>query len=175
MRWLAIVAAALSVAGAARAEVVEQSDTAFRLRNVAEAPATPAQAYAALGEVGRWWSAEHTYSGKAANLSLPLEANACFCERWPGGGVVHGTVVLAWPDQGLLRLAGGLGPLQEEGLSAALTFQIRPKGGGVEIVQTYSVGGARPGLPRQYAPIVDQVLREALTRYAAYLRTGKPE
>jgi len=52
-------------------------------------------------------------------------------------------VALAWPDHGTLRLEAVLGPLQDEGAAGALTFVIKPKGSGVEVVQTYNVGGLR--------------------------------
>lgn len=175
MRIALAALAALSLAGAARAEVVEQSSGGFKVRNVAEVPVRADRAYAALGEVGRWWSSGHTYSGSAKNLTLPLHPGACFCETLPGGGVAHGRVVLAWPAQGMLRIETALGPLQEEGVSGALTFMIRAKGRGVEVVQTYAVGGGRPNLAEALAAPVDQVLREQLQRYARYLETGRPE
>lgn len=174
MRIACTAFAALAFATTAGAEVVRQDDGGFQLRNVAQVKATPARAYAALGEIGRWWNGAHSYSGRAANLSLELKPGGCFCESLPdGGGVEHGRVLLAWPAQGLLRLDAPLGPLQPEGLSAVLTFQIRPNGDGVEVVQTFAIGGTRPGLASQLA--VDQVVGEALARYARYLETGKPE
>ena len=175
MRIAMAALAVVSLAGAARAEVVEQSGGAFKVRNVVEVPVRADRAYAALGEAARWWNGGHTYSGSAANLTLPLQPGACFCETLPGGGVAHGRVVLAWPAQGMLRIETALGPLQEEGVSGALTFVIRAKGQGVEVVQTYAVGGGRPGLAAALAGPVDQVLREQLQRYARYLETGRPE
>ncbi|HEY8615269.1 ATPase [Phenylobacterium sp.] len=176
MRIMLAAAAVLACAGAAHAEVVRQDETSFQLRNVAQAKATPARAYAALGEIGRWWNGAHSYSGQAANLRLELKPGGCFCETLPdGGGVEHARVVMAWPSQGTVRLDGALGPLQQEGVAAALTFEIKANGDRVEIVQTYAVGGARPGMAKAFAGPVDAVMREALTRYARYLDTGKPE
>lgn len=97
----AIVAAALAasaLAGAARAEVAEQWDTGFTAKNVVEVKVTKARAYAALGEIGRWWSSDHTYSNASANMTLAMQPGGCLCERLPGGGVQHGVVVLAWPQ-----------------------------------------------------------------------------
>ncbi|WP_374472061.1 SRPBCC family protein [Phenylobacterium sp.] len=175
MRIALAALAALAFAGAARAEVVRQDATSFTSRNAVEARATPERAFAALGEVARWWNPSHTYSGDAARLSLPLQPGACFCETLPGGGVAHARVVMAWPAQGLLRLEGALGPLQQEGVSGALTFEVKAKGDGVEVVQTYAVGGARTGLAETLAGPVDQVMREQMTRFARYLASGRPE
>jgi hypothetical protein len=169
-------AVALTFSAAARAEVGAQWDTGFELRNTVEADVGAARAYQALGEIGGWWSGAHTYSGSAANLSMPLKPGACFCEALPEGGVAHGTVVLAWPAQGTVRIDGALGPLQALAVSGALTFQVKPKGAGrVEVVQTYAVSGGRPGLARDLAGPVDQVMREQLVRFGRYLATGKPD
>ena len=149
------IAAALSLAaGAAHAEVAERTDAGFRTRNVVEIAATPQRVYAALGEIGRWWDDAHTYSGKAANMSIRLEPGACFCEALPGGGGVrHGVVALAWPDQGTLRLEAVLGPLQDEGAAGALTFVINGRANSVRVEAL----GERRGPPEEaralYSPI----------------------
>lgn len=175
MKRLMIAAALSLAAGAAHAEVAERTDAGFRTRNVVEIAATPQRVYAALGEIGRWWGDAHTYSGKAVNMSIRLEPGACFCEALPnGGGVRHGVVVLAWPDQGTLRIEAVLGPLQDEGAAGALTFVIKPKGAGVEVVQTYNVGGLRPASAKTFPDPVDQVIGTQLKRLKAYVETGKP-
>lgn len=171
-----IIAAVLSLAaGVAHAEVAERTDAGFRTRNVVEIAASRDRVYAALGEIGRWWDDAHTYSGKAANMSIRLEPGACFCEALPnGGGVRHGVVALAWPDQGTLRIEAVLGPLQDEGAAGALTFVVKPKGTGVEVIQAYHVGGLRPASAKTFADPVDQVVGTQLKRLKAYVETGKP-
>lgn len=171
LRALTLAAiAALALTGAARAEVVERRDDGYRLRNAVVVEGVDATAaWAALTRVERWWDARHTYSGDAANLSLEARPGGCFCETLDGGGVEHGRVVLAWPAQGLLRLVGGLGPLQAESAAAVLTWEIRARdAGGVEIVQTYNVGPAAPETVA-WADLVDQVLRTQLERLAGHL------
>lgn len=175
MKRLAIAAALTLAAGSAHAEVVERAEGGFRIRNVVEVSAPAAKVYGALGEIGRWWDDAHTYSGKAANLSIKLEPGACFCEALPNGGVRHGVVDIAWPQQGMLRIDGALGPLQDEGAVGALTFQVKPKGQGVEVVQTYNVGGLRPASAKSFADPVDQVMRTQLLRLERYVETGKPQ
>jgi hypothetical protein len=168
MRAMVLAAVLALSAGVSRAEVVAQGQAGFTTRNAVEVAASAEKAFAALGEVGRWWNPTHSYSGKAENLSLELKPGACFCEALPGGGVRHAVVALAMPPS-TLRLDGALGPLQAEGVSGALTFEIKPKGAGVEVVQTYKVGGAAG-----YAAVVDQVLAEQLRRFERYLETGRP-
>ena len=169
---LTAAVAAMVVANGARAEVTATTDTGFTIVHKAKLTAPPARAYAALGEVGGWWDDAHTYSGKASNMTLPLEAGACFCERLDGGGVEHGRVVLAMPGS-TLRFEGALGPLQSEGVSATLTFDLKPAGEGTELTLTYKVGGYHAQGVRQWAAPVDQVLGVQVARLAAYA-SAKP-
>jgi uncharacterized protein YndB with AHSA1/START domain len=172
---LALAAAVLGLAtGVARSEVIETGTGYFRLKSVQQIVAPPARVYEALGEIGRWWNDAHTYSGKAANMTMPLEANACFCEPLPNGGSVrHGVVALAWPDQGMVRVEAALGPLQDEGVTGALHYQVKARDGGTELTMTYHVGGARPAIVSA-APVIDGVLVEQATRLKRYLETGTP-
>src|SRR5262245_13042853 len=131
MRLIVLAAAAaLAMAGSARAEVKDQWDAGFTSRNVVEISARSDRVFAALGEIGKWWSNDHTYSGSGSNMTMPLKAGSCFCETWPAGSVAHGTVVLAWLPQGTVRVAAALGPLQQTGASGALTWEIKPKSPG---------------------------------------------
>lgn len=171
--WVLAAVAALSLAGAAGAEVVDKGPGHFRLKTVQQIAAPPAKVFAALGKIGSWWENDHTYSGKAANMTMPLTANACFCEALPnGGGVRHGVVELVIPDK-MLRVDAALGPLQDEGVSGALFFNLEPKDGGTRLTTTYNVGGARDFIVSA-APGVDGVLTTQLTRLKRYVETGKP-
>jgi uncharacterized protein YndB with AHSA1/START domain len=173
MRTVMLAAlAALSTSGAAQAEVVDKGPSHFRLKFVQQVAAPPDKVFKALGEVGRWWDGAHSYSGKAANMTMPLTANGCFCETLPGGGVRHGVVELVIPNQ-TVRVAAPLGPLQDEGVSAALTFQLKAKDGGTELTTTYNVGGARDFVV-SIAPAVDGVIGSAVKRLKSYVETGKP-
>lgn len=165
---------ALLAAGAAQAEVVDKGAYGFRLKVVRQIAAPPAKVHAAIGEIGAWWSDAHTYSGKAANMTMPLTANACFCEALPaGGGVRHGVVELVIPGQ-LVRVRAALGPLQDEGVGADLAFNLKAKDGGTELTTTYNVGGARDFVV-SFAPGVDGVITEAMNRLKSYVETGKPK
>lgn len=174
MRWLLGGLAALTLSGAAQAEVVEKTDAGFRFRWVKLVAAPPADVYRAIGEIGRWWEDAHTYSGKAANLSVRLEPGACWCEALPGGGgVQHGTVLMAAPKLGMVRFEAPLGPLQDEGVGAVLGFQLRPKAGGTEMTVTYNVGGARSYVGSM-AEAIHGVLDIQVNRLARYAATGAP-
>lgn len=166
--------AMLAGAGPAAAEVTASSPQGFQSRTAAHVGATPAKVWAALLQPPRWWSPAHTYSGDAANLSLKTEAGGCFCERLAdGGSVQHAQVVQVRPER-LLRLSGGLGPLQGEGVAAAWTFSIQAANDGTRVTQTMTVGGWSPaGLDALAAP-VDGVLAQQLERLKRLVETGAP-
>jgi uncharacterized protein YndB with AHSA1/START domain len=158
-------ASALFVPTAARAEVTGDAK-GFVVKHEVVVPLAPAAAYAQALRVPEWWDPEHTYSGKAENLSLRAEPGGCWCESLEGGGFVeHMRVVLAWPGR-TLRLQGALGPLQEMGIAGSLTFAFKQEGEGTRVTMTYVVGGhAARGLEGIQKP-VDMVLGQALSRYA---------
>lgn len=163
MRYILPVLLAATPAAA----VVRVSETGFVVENKAVASAAPVTVWAALVAPARYWNPDHSYSGKAENFTLDAKAGGCFCEALPSGGSIeHMRVVLVMPGN-TLRLVGGLGPLQSEGVAATLTWTLKPVPGGTEVTQTYVVGGhMRFDVPKT-APVVEQVLNEQLTRLAA--------
>jgi uncharacterized protein YndB with AHSA1/START domain len=103
-----------------------------------------------------WWPSDHTWSGDRRNLRLSADAGACFCERWVGGSVEHGRVIMAMPGT-LLRLRAALGPLQEMGISGVITVALEEKDGKTTVVVTHRVSGDASHKLDALAPIVDQV------------------
>lgn len=159
----------------ALAEVRQAAADHFQLAFTATVTSPPAKVYALLARVGDWWSAEHTWSGDAKNLSLKAEAGGCFCERWAGGSVEHGRVIMALKNQ-TLRLDSALGPLQEYALSGILSFHLSPlEDGNTEMLVDYRVNGSSASGLDQFAAAVDQVLGMQLERLLRYIDTGNPE
>ncbi|MEA3003153.1 MAG: hypothetical protein QOH81_1941 [Sphingomonadales bacterium] len=161
------LAALVALAGAwpAAAAVKGAAANGFEVESKAVVAASPAAAYALLGRPADWWDPEHTYSQDARNLSLALRAGGCFCERLAGGGSVeHMRVVYAQPGAAL-RLQGGLGPLQGEGVAGSLTFTLKRVPQGTEVTMNYIVGGYLRAGGERLAPIVDQVLGSQFERF----------
>lgn len=179
MRLFAGMAAAacLAAASPAAAAVASATPSAFTIEASQGSAASPDQIWAALAQVGRWWSDAHTYSGQAANMTMSLQAGACFCETWgQDQSVEHGRVVLAMEHEGVrtLRFIGGLGPLQETGVSGVMTWTVAADGDGSTVTMTYRVSGD-PGLGLDaMAAIVDSVLMEQFGRLIRYTETGAP-
>jgi hypothetical protein len=173
---LALLAAPVSLA---HAEVTAQSPAGFVIKHSAETAASKADTWQALITPSKWWSGDHTYTGDAANLYLDAQATGCFCEKLPKpadapagqrmGSVEHMHVVYADPQRGVLRMVGGLGPLQGEALHGTLTITLKPVDGGTRIEWVYVVGGYMQMNPEEIAPLVDKVLGEQLSRLATLL------
>lgn len=185
MLRLSLIAMPLFLAAAPlRAEVVSSAETGFVIRQAADVTASPDEAWSQLLGPAGWWSGKHTYSGDAANLSIDPRAGGCFCEVLPSavspraaprGSVEHMRVVYA-ENRRVLRMTGGLGPLQSEAVQGTLTIALKPIDGGTRIMWEYVVGGFMRQKFDAMAPMVDGVLGEQLSRLAAKLgaKPGAP-
>ncbi len=120
-------------------------------------------------EVSEWWDAAHTLSGSSSNLSIEARAQGCFCEALASGGSVrHLTVVNADPGK-LLRLSGGLGPLQAEAVTGSMSWTLEEVDSGTRLTLTYNVSGSVDGGLDTWAAAVARVLREQLDGLAAFV------
>jgi uncharacterized protein YndB with AHSA1/START domain len=166
LRFAALTVLACVSAGASAA-VTHQGDNGFATHDEAVVAASSADAWIALTDPAGWWNPEHSWSGNAANFTLFPVAGGCFCEELPesGGSVEHMRVVHAVPDN-LLRLSGGLGPLQAEALAGTLTITLEPVEGGTKIGWDYVVSGFARFDLAGIAPVVDGVQSEQLGRLA---------
>ncbi len=170
----ALAILSLLAAAPATAEVTSVAADGFVSEHTLVLEADPARAYQALtDEVAAWWDAAHSYSGNAANFSLDARAGGCFCEALPNGGSVeHMRVVFAQPGR-MLRMQGGLGPLQSLGISGSMSFELAPDDAGRTVLTyRYAVSGASISNLTSLAEPVDRVQLGQLTRLAAYLAGG---
>ena len=186
IRTTALFAALLLAAPAVpvRAEVVAQSDAGFVIKQSVEVSADPQAVWKALIAPAKWWSSEHTWSHDAANLYLDAQATGCFCEKLPKpadapadqriGSVEHMHVIFADPQRGLLRMSGGLGPLQGEALNGTLTIELKKTETGTRIEMEYVVGGYMRMKSEEIAPAVDGVLGQQLAGLAKLFEAAAP-
>lgn len=166
-------------ASAGFAEVESSSPGGFVVVNVDEVPVDRGTAWRALiQDVDRWWPKDHTWWGEASTLSIAAVAGGCFCERDGARQARHMEVVFVDPPK-LLRMAGGLGPLQGMGLHGALDWRLEPleegeggEAGGTRITLRYQVGGYAPSGLSELAPVVDRVQGLQLGGLAEHLREG---
>ncbi|MEM6468774.1 MAG: ATPase, partial [Planctomycetota bacterium] len=129
---------------------------------------TPGKAYDKfVTEFSSWYDARHSYSMKAENLTLDLEKH-CMLEKLPDGGFVrHMEIVFHQPGK-LIRLTGGLGPLQGMGVQGAMTVSFLPSPSGSKVTLGYVVTGASFSNLDKIAEPVHQVLSGQMDRFASH-------
>lgn len=167
----------LAIAAPAHAEVTAQADNGFVVQHSVTVATDPDATFAMLRTPAKWWDKDHTWTGNAENLYMDSQAGGCFCELIPNeattesgapqrtlrGSVQHMQIVYVDPGK-LLRLLGGLGPLQGEAVTGALTLTLKPVKGGTRISMEYVVGGFMRMKTAEIAPAVDKVMTSQLSR-----------
>lgn len=163
-------------ASPAPAEVTAKNESGFHITLSTEIDATPDVVYETMTrQISKWWHPDHTYTTDSSNLYLEAEAHGWFAEKLEDDGVCcHMEVVFVQPGK-VLRLAGGLGPLQSMGVNGAMTFTFSPSEGGTKLDVTYIVSGFSGTQLDQIADPVDFVLTQQVTRLKSYVETGSPE
>ena len=160
MRVAPLVLLAAFVAAPAHAAVASSAPDGFVVRHEIVVPVDRAHAFAQLVHPERWWNDAHTWSGKAANLSLEARAGGCWCERWPQGEAEHGVVIRVVEAENL-RVRAAFGPLQELALNGLFDLVLTDAdGGGTRIVATFRVNGPASAKLDALAAPVDGVIGE---------------
>ncbi len=169
MHRIILTALLVLASSPAAAEVVSAAPNGFQIRQIVNLVVKPEVAFTSFGDVGAWWDSEHTYSGKAANMTLQLAPDGCFCETIPpGGGIEHMRVTYVEPGKRVV-LTGSLGPLLYEATTGVMDVQVKSTAGGSQLVLDYRAAGFFKGGAEKLAPLVDQVLAEQMKRYRAYV------
>ena len=164
----------LLAAAPASAEVISASPTGFEVQEVVNLVVPQPSAYAAFGQVGKWWNKEHTYSGDASRMSLQLRPGGCFCEPLEdGGGVEHMRVTFLKPGEQIV-MTGSLGPLLYQATAGVMDVRFERIAGGTRVTMNYRAAGFAKGDGDKMAPLVDQVLADQMKRFRTYA-AGAPK
>ena len=172
MRSLALIVALIG-AGTAQAEVIHADPHGFDVREQVQLVVPAAEAMAAFAKIPGWWSKDHTYSGDAANLSLDVRPGGCFCERFPktGGGIEHLRVTYLKPGEEMV-MTGALGPLLGEAVTGVMRVSVERIAGGSQLTLDYRAAGFANGGGNRFAPIVDEMLADQMTRFRTFAAAG---
>ena len=153
-----------------QARIVDQEPNGFTVENSEWVPDDPETAWKAfVNDVGKWWPADHSWWGDASKLSISEKAGGCFCEINGAQQAWHMTVTFVDPGK-LMRMTGGLGPLQGMVLNGALEWRFAEEKGGTRITLWYRAGGYTPDDLSKFVPVIDQVQGLQLGGLANYLR-----
>jgi hypothetical protein len=164
----ALSSAAVLLSGGAQAELKASAPDALVIQVRAEVPLDRDDAWARLLDVSSWWKSSHTYSGNADKLNIDAVAGGCWCELWSGGEVEHGRVVAVMPKE-MIRFDAPLGPLQEMGVSTALTFTLSAgsKPNTTSVIVDFKVSGSSLSKLDKLGAVIDGVISEQVASYAA--------
>jgi uncharacterized protein YndB with AHSA1/START domain len=166
----AVVVALALAAGPAPAAVLDSSAAGFTVENSIVVPVDARAAWRGLVDhVDRWWPKDHSWFGADGKFTIDARAGGCFCERAGARQALHMTVSHVDPRQ-LLRMVGGLGPLQGMGLHGALEFTLAPAEGGTRVTMRYVAGGYSASDLAKLAPVVDRVQATQLGGLEAFLK-----
>lgn len=167
---LVLLMATIVATAPAAAETITADPAGFTVRTTRDIAAPPVRVHTALVEdVGRWWHPDHTFGGDASRLFIEPRAGGIFGENLPGGGSVRHLDVLYVDPGRMLRLGGGLGPLQGMAVNGAMTFELQPVENGTRLALTYTVGGWTPDGLENLAGPVDGVLAQQMDRLKEYV------
>lgn len=171
MKSMTILLAGFLITPISRAELKSSASDGFQVQITKGISLKHDAAYQMfVDDFNQWYDAQHSYSGKAKNLSLNLKQR-CMLETMPNGGFVrHMEIVFHQPGR-ILRMTGGLGPLQELGVTGALTVRFQPESdNSAQLVVSYNVSGRKSLQLDKIAPAVDQVLSGQFERFARHCR-----
>lgn len=152
------------------AEVIGAAPHGFRIETVKQISGSRDRVYRAIvDEIGLWWHADHTYSGDSRNLYLEAAPKGWFGEKLSDGFVRHMEVVSVRRGTAI-RMTGGLGPLQEMGVSGTLSILLDSDGSDTRLKLAYAVSGYSPQGLAELAPLVDSVLNSQLKALARHVK-----
>ena len=167
MRFALLIPAVLA-ASPASAEVISAGPNGFEVQEVVNLVVPQPSAYAAFGQIGQWWSKDHTYSGDSARMSLQLRPGGCLCEPLEsGGGIEHMRVTYLQPGEQIV-MTGSLGPLLYQATAGVMDVKFERIAGGTRVALNYRVAGFAKGGAAAMAPLVDQVLGDQMKRYRSF-------
>ena len=138
------------------AEVKHVSEYGFIIENKIETLKSIDVTWQVLtSEIDQWWPKDHSWW--EGTFSIQANAGGCFCETSGERTAEHMRIVFVDPGK-VLRMTGGLGPLQGMGLYGALDWHLsRTEDGKTQVVLSYAVHGVSADGFEQLAPIVDKV------------------
>ena len=152
------------------AKVLDSSQQGFTIEFKQTITAPVADVYVGLtNDIGQWWLDDHTWFGAGENMQLSAVAGGCFCEIFNDSQVQHLQVAMVIPNK-FIRLIGGLGPLQGEGVSGVMEWRLEVVEEQVtELTVFYRVGGYTPSDLSQWASAVEGVLQQQMTAMKTFV------
>lgn len=103
------------------AEVLLIAKTGFITENKTQVSTDREAMWNAFVQVGQWWPGDHSWWGDAKGLTIDPVAGGCFCEKSGNKSAEHMRITHV-DAPSLMRMTGGLGPLQGLGMYVAVDW-----------------------------------------------------
>ncbi|MCW8092106.1 SRPBCC domain-containing protein [Alteromonas sp. ASW11-130] len=163
-----IIILALSLFAAyVNAKVLHVDNTGFIIQNEIETPHSSKKVwYALINDVDEWWPKDHSWW--KGTFTISSSAGGCFCEKKGKQQAQHMQITFVDPMK-MLRMAGGLGPLQGMGVYGALNWKFEKTESGTKVTLSYYAQGYRPDGFEDLAPIVAKVQNQQLNALKAFV------
>lgn len=156
-----------------QAEVKHISEFGFIVENRFTTAQPVEKVWQALVEdVDLWWPKDHSWWGESGKFTIDPRAGGCFCEFSGNNSAEHMHINFVEPNK-LLRMTGGLGPLQGMGMFGALDWQFSQDQGNTTVTLRYAVNGINPDGFEKLAPIVAKVQGIQLDGLRQYVEASK--
>lgn len=174
MKQILVIISAL-LAFSSQAKIINNTQYGFVMENTVTIAKPVEQSWQHfIQDIDQWWPKDHTWWGKKSTLSLDNFAGGCFCERTSqelGNSAEHMRVTFVDKHK-LLRMTGGLGPLQGMGIYGALDWRFEAlENGGTQLTMRYQANGYNPDNYQEFIPIVDKVQAIQIGAFANYMQT----
>ena len=149
----------LGLSSPSMAKVVSANDIGFVVENEVSVSVSANQAFELfVSQVDQWWPKDHSWWGEEGTFRIDTQAGGCFCETAGAKSAEHMHIVFVDPGN-KITMTGALGPLQDMGMSGALTFSFIELDGVTKVIMRNSVHGIFNGEVSPLAEIVDAVQR----------------
>ncbi len=156
-----------------QAEVLHADSGGFIIKNEVTTPHAPKKVWHALiNDVDEWWPKDHSWW--KGTFTIAPSAGGCFCEKKGRQQAQHMQVTYVDPAK-VLRMTGGLGPLQELGVFGALNWLLEKTATGTKITLTYYAQGYRPDGFADFAPVVAKVQNQQLNALKSFVESSNAE
>lgn len=161
MKSLVLSCILLCLSLPSHAALVHASERGFEVEIVQIISKPPAKVYQHMTQgIHQWWEASHSFFGDAQNLYLVDDVPGCFCEDDGKGNKVRHLEVVYVEKNKLLRMLGGLGPLQSMPINGVMEWSLEPSMSGSKLTWRYKVSGIVAGGLKGIAKAVDGVLNQ---------------
>jgi len=155
------------------AKVLFVDSHGFSVENKVEIKAHSEKVWQVLvNDVDLWWPKEHSWFGDKGRFFIESKAGGCFCEVSGDKSAEHMRISYVEPKK-LLRMTGGLGPLQGMGMYGSMDWKFSETDGMTTLILKYKVSGYSPDGFEQLAPIVAKVQGLQLGGLKSYLENNK--